>query len=239
MPNYVRNIIKMKGIATLPLFTEGKNFPGKMEPEFDFNKIIPMPEALNMEAGSLEDLAIEAVIRKVSATERLFERSKATPVMGNVEYRQLLNKFGKTEEELCEMGLLYISNKIHYGATTWYDWCCKNWGTKWNTCNTQQPDTDTVIFDTAWAPPKPVIAQLSKMYPTLEIEHWWADEDKGYGDGYARYRNGKAEEIINYEGGSSEAYAAYVFCWGESACLYQDKNGQWHHRDCENCHGCD
>lgn len=38
MPNYVRNIVKMKGIADLPLYNER---PG--EKYFDFQKLIPMP----------------------------------------------------------------------------------------------------------------------------------------------------------------------------------------------------
>lgn len=53
MPNYVKNIVKAEGICRLPLFSEenGKRY-------FDFNKIIPMPESLNVDAGSVTDSAI-------------------------------------------------------------------------------------------------------------------------------------------------------------------------------------
>ena len=64
MPNHIKNIVKMKGVASLPLFTDNNG-----SQEFDFNKLIPMPESLNMESGSIEDLAIEAVIQKI-ATRR-------------------------------------------------------------------------------------------------------------------------------------------------------------------------
>ena len=53
MPNYVRNIVKMEGIVKLPLFTveDGKT-------RFDFNKVIPMPDSLDIESGSITDEAI-------------------------------------------------------------------------------------------------------------------------------------------------------------------------------------
>ena len=43
MPNYVRNLVKMEGIADLPLFLE---VDGKKH--FDFNRLIPMPKELEM-----------------------------------------------------------------------------------------------------------------------------------------------------------------------------------------------
>lgn len=50
MPNHVKNVVKMEGITNLPLFVEedGKKC-------FDFNKIILMPESLNIESGSMTD----------------------------------------------------------------------------------------------------------------------------------------------------------------------------------------
>lgn len=51
MPNHVRNVIKMQGITELPLFrTYDDGSKG-----FDFNKMIPMPESLNMDSGSMID----------------------------------------------------------------------------------------------------------------------------------------------------------------------------------------
>lgn len=53
MPNYVSNTIYMDGIADLPLFTEKDGVKA-----FDFNKIIPMPESLDIEDGSRTQDAI-------------------------------------------------------------------------------------------------------------------------------------------------------------------------------------
>lgn len=40
----------------------------------------------------------------------------------------------------------------------WYDWCCTNWGTKWDICNLNEAEIDDpneieLFFDTAWSPP--------------------------------------------------------------------------------------
>ena len=61
MPNHIKNIVKAKGLTKLPLFVKEDGVEC-----FDFNRVIPMPKPLDVTAGSIEDLAIEAVIRKLS-----------------------------------------------------------------------------------------------------------------------------------------------------------------------------
>lgn len=47
------------------------------------------------------------------------------------------------------------------GSLNWYNWCSKNWGTKWNSYDGNVTE-DGIGFNTAWSPPIPVIAALSK-----------------------------------------------------------------------------
>lgn len=239
MPNHVKNIVKMKGITTLPVFTEKESYDKKMVMSLDFEKIIPMPESLRITSGTMEALAVEAAIRKAAAAAKEPFGPKICPAMTDSEYKAALTKSNETEDELCKLGAQYIHNLIFHGAATWYDWCIEHWGTKWNAYENTQVDSDTITFETAWSAPAPIIAQLAKMYPEAEIEHWWADEDTGSNDGYAKYSGGEIIIFIPYESGSNEAYATYVFCWGESKCLYQDDTGVWHHRNCDECHLCD
>lgn len=240
MPNHVRNIVKMEGITKLPLFkTEYDEYEKRDIVCFDFNKIIPMPESLNVESGSMETMAIEAVNRKLSQRRYDFQQAYSRPQMSDEDYQQRLKNYGKTEEELLELGLQYIANKVRYGATSWYDWCCDNWGTKWNAYSNEQEDEDTIIFETAWSNPEPVMLKLSEMYPEATIEHWWADEDMGSNDGYRVYRGGEIVEGDYHDSCSNEAYETYIKCWGESQCLYQDEDGLWQHYDCDTCHRCD
>lgn len=240
MPNHVKNIVKMEGITKLPLFeTEYDEYEKRDVVCFDFNKIIPMPESLNVESGSMETVAIEAVNRKLSQRRYDFQQAYSRPQMSDEDYQQRLKNYGKTEEELLELGLQYIANKVRYGATSWYDWCCDNWGTKWNAYSNEQEDEDTIIFETAWSNPEPVMLKLSEMYPEATIEHWWADEDMGSNDGYRVYRGGEIVEGDYHDSCSNEAYETYIKCWGESQCLYQDEDGLWQHYDCDTCHRCD
>lgn len=240
MPNHVKNIVKMEGITKLPLFkTEYDEYEKRDVVCFDFNKIIPMPESLNVESGSMETMAIEAVNRKLSQRRYGFQPAYSRPQMSDEDYQQRLKNCGKTEGELLEMGLQYITNKVRYGATSWYDWRCDNWGTKWNAYSNEQEGEDTIIFETAWSNPEPVMLKLSEMYPEATIEHWWADEDMGSNDGHRVYRGGEIVEGDYHDSCSNEAYETYMKCWGESQCLYQDEDGLWQRYDCDTCHRCD
>jgi len=238
MPNHVKNLVKMKGITALPVFTETEDGEERVM-AFDFEKIIPMPESLIVDCGTIEAIAVEAAIRRAATAAKQPFGPRFVPSLSDVEYKKRLVRCGESEDKLCELGAQYIQNLILHGATGWYDWCIEHWGTKWNAYENTRIDQDTISFETAWSAPEPVIAQLAKMYPDAEIEHWWADEDTGSNDGYAKYSGGEAVEFIEYESCSHEAYATYVFCWGESVCLYQDENGMWRRRSCDDCHGCD
>jgi hypothetical protein len=44
----------------------------------------------------------------------------------------------------------------------WYDWRIRHWGTKWNSYDGHVQD-EGIGFNTAWGPPTPVIAALSKL----------------------------------------------------------------------------
>ena len=51
----------------------------------------------------------------------------------------------------------------------WYDWCCRNWGTKWDITHPfisddAEEDSITFSFDTAWGPP-------------IEAFRSWAERD--------------------------------------------------------------
>lgn len=230
MPNHVKNIVKMPGITTLPLFSEGFTY-GKSEVMFDFNRIIPMPGSLKLKAGGNEALAIEAALRSDAELRYEFNQIKATPRFSDKNYWLQIANCDKTEAELRDLGMQYINNQKLYGATTWYNWCITNWGTKWNTYGNEQPDANTITFLTAWSAPEKVIAQLAKMYPDAAIEHWWADEDIGYNTGYATYAEGREAIVDHYSPCSNTAYETYILCWGEDERLYQNENGIWQYRD--------
>ena len=63
------------------------------------------------------------------------------------------------------------------GIPTWYEWCCENWGTKWDACEVEVDQIGctksdkyrwvTYRFQTACDAPHPVIAKLKADWPDL------------------------------------------------------------------------
>lgn len=249
MPNHVKNIVRMEGITKLPLFTTEK---GVMC--FDFNKIIPMPESLDIESGSMTDEAIiyyvtdkcTLTLRGIKeADKELVEKTVSNILSKSWAEKVFMGVLEKTQdmplrkkEELYKKGQTYVSNVRNYGHPTWYGWCNEHWGTKWNAYSNEQEDEDTISFETAYANPEPVMLKLSEMYPETTIEHWWADENMGNNDGYRAYRGGQIVDGDYCDSYSNEAYEVYIKCWGESRCLYQDEDGLWKQYDCDDCDGC-
>jgi hypothetical protein len=92
---------------------------------------------------------------------------------------------------------------IKGGGEGWYDWRNTHWGTKWNACDSltmsdQSADTKrkvTIRFDTAWAPPLPVVEKIVQTYPLLDVtlKYW---------EGGMQFKGtlrGKRGEIVKHE----------------------------------------
>ena len=67
-----------------------------------------------------------------------------------------------------------LSDKSDKVMPEWWSWRVNNWGTKWavssdNTNFIEKKGSITYCFDTAWAPPEPVISELSYKFPDAEI----------------------------------------------------------------------
>lgn len=84
-----------------------------------------------------------------------------------------------------------LAMELH-GSPDWYEWCCANWGTKWNAGDVVLKETKTSLkytFQTAWAPPVPVIAKLAGMFPSLTFVHKYYECGMQY-QGCMEYRHG-------------------------------------------------
>lgn len=193
MPNWTFNIITTKNPSILPTFVTKK--------DFDFNTIIPMPESLNI-ADSIEmDMAIGYYVTKRltipceqtnlnKLVYNIFDSDWAKEVCTRLQERV---DSGESLEELYKMGEQYMYNLENYGFYTWYDWCCINWGTKWNACDTDMENPCCVTFDTAWDAPIPIFKKICELFPNEEIAFESSFEDGGT-VGYEN--NGGSLEII-------------------------------------------
>ena len=106
----------------------------------DFNKLIPMPPALMIEAGSSTEQGIEIYLTAVNPNAPDYDlpkmpEDKFKKLVNdlNVERRFTLYKPYLSDEEirkytqyssfgkLADTGKQAIDNLLNYGATTWYD----------------------------------------------------------------------------------------------------------------------
>lgn len=101
---------------------------------------------------------------------------------------------------------------LETGHKNWYDWCCANWGTKWNAYQTHfELDNDGsemhLCFQTAWACPEPIFAALAERCPQLKFHGYALDEGYGF-----------AAEITLEDGQSDIEYfevnAGFMYAFG-------------------------
>lgn len=218
MPNYVRNIIHFTGDKS-----EIQNMLKSIQDDekgigsIDFNKLIPMPESLEIECGSRTDKGIKMVKEFLQPIQQIGTPTVSTPN----ELEALLSahtaEVPEQEKAEWELGVKAAMNVLNYEHATWYDWSIANWGTKWNAnCFDEGEDggeVDTIAFDTAWSAPHPVIEKLAELYPNIEMEHKWADEDLGNNCGESTYANGERTSIV-YPANNKSSLEFAADVWG-------------------------
>lgn len=202
MPNHVKNIITLNGDKKKirEMLESIKNDDYGLG-TIDFNKIIPMPESLNIEAGSRTDSGLR--LYKEFISECLFDRKETDILKISAEElaeseKAFLNQRSDIKGDEWDLGKTAWNNTQNYGAPTWYEWCINNWGTKWNAYgydeNTDYSQNTDLRFQTAWSAPHPILQKLSEMYPDITFEHEWADEDIGVNCERKIYSGGECTE---------------------------------------------
>ncbi len=219
MPNHVENHIEFSGdeqriSAMLEQIKNDKYGIGTI----DFNKIIPMPESLNIEAGSKTDRGLKAYRDFIEAYT--FGRSaedalKALESIPEKSEEIFLHQRTDIQRDEWELGKTAWHNIQIYGAPTWYDWAIGKWNTKWNAYGydgyTDYSACDEITFQTAWSAPHPILKKLSEMYPDISLKHQWADEDIGMNCGERTYLGGKIIDQYIPEGIRATEFALEVW----------------------------
>jgi hypothetical protein len=192
MPNHITNRVEIKSAEIREAIAGDKDHP-----HIDFNKIIPMPEALKIESGSMGEMGVKAIMGK---------KYNYNPFMSHEETMRRWEKYSDEEKEKAlELGRLYLRNYADHGHATWYDWCVEKWGTKWNAYS-QKLEGDSIIFDTAWATPSLIWEALSKKYPDQKFTIKYADEDIGSNCGVLTYSVGTLVAEQDMSGDDDFAY---------------------------------
>lgn len=148
MPNHIINTIRLTGdrqkISELLESVKDNRFGiGSL----DFNKVIPMPESLQIETSSSMERGLKAYKEFVDICT--FDGANKDMDLLNIPEDKeniFLRMREDVKREEWELGRQAFRNEAMYGAPSWYDWSIKNWGTKWNSYGYDNLDrSDTVL----------------------------------------------------------------------------------------------
>ena len=203
MPNNITNVIRFDcSEERFREIAEALKREGSYLGSVDFNKLIPMPKELDIPSGSLGITGYRMYREYLSEAEDVKDPALKQKIWESYEKRS------EDAPEALKLGKQYYENIDKYGAPTWYEWCCDNWGTKWNAYDCEKADMarKELRFETAWSGVPAIIKRMSEKFPEAEIDYAWADEDIGRNVGRVICAGGKIKDIEVPEQGSKEAY---------------------------------
>jgi hypothetical protein len=122
---------------------------------------------------------------------------------------------------------------LEFSGRGWYDWNVRNWGTKWDACDTYISREDdlnaSISFQTAWSIPEPIFTAIAEQHPELTFEIW-SEEEQGWG---AEYHAENGELSLTKEWNIPDCHADYVNRDNEEGCIcsYEDDQDEWY-SDC-------
>ena len=157
-----------------------------------------------------DEKMVEKILSEIKSTQSEFDFNKIVPQPDELEGTTAPARI-ITDEEYAEDSSKGITEtmsnelKQKFGFDNWYDWRYEHWGTKWNADEVHICDNE-ISFNTAWCNPQPIFEKLSEMFPNVNFEVKFADEDFGYNVGKFKLFEGIIIDSFYPEGGSEEAY---------------------------------
>ena len=216
MPNHITNILTIKGnkqgVDDCLKAIKGTETDeeGSHERLVDFDRIIPRPKSLDITSGSNIDNAVAVIKNDKAYFEKMLDYPwvKEKGLTTTEQIRKHL-KFNLSPKDL-EEGKAAIENLEKYGCKDWYSWSIQYWGTKWNAYDQIEVELGVIRFDTAWSTPFPVIRKLAGMFPYLDFEVKFADEDLGFNCGAYEFHYGELVGEYQPEGTEALKFACEV-----------------------------
>ncbi len=171
---------------------------------FDFDKIVPMPEELKVDAVGETGCKVMVVCDHDTMLchlasgdhggKSIMEAVNAhfNPTKDIISLAQAaMDEFKPCEECINLKNLDFpldesVRRLKEYDTDNWYDWGIKNWGTLWNASDVQidyspMPNSNslgevaTISFQTAWSPPEPIYNKLCDLFPNLDIKWHYSE----------------------------------------------------------------
>lgn len=177
---------------------------------FTFKGAVPMPDSLNIVCGTTTDRAIACILyergiyshSRLETIDKMLEwtwvsekvKSKKVSTRRKDAYKLLVKDILPKEREDGEKA---ISNLEKYGCKDWYDWCIRNWGTKWDAGNQEmnlaqgedkkkfiddivEDEEFLIYFETAWSPPMNWMQRATEKFPLIYFVNKVAEESNAF-----------------------------------------------------------
>ena len=200
MPNWVITRIYITGPEDKIKEFEDKAIRLEEEKVFSFDRINKRPEELDntqCPPPKPKKIKVKTLSGEELEVEEISDCNNATP-------------------EMCK------DLESRFGHNNWYDWNNWNWGTKWDASESIYSQEDKILeFQTAWACPQEILLKMTEMFPDLQFNGSYADEDFGSNAGYIT--NGVP---YAFSASSEEACETAATLWGGEG-YYDDEKKQW------------
>lgn len=110
-----------------------------------------------------------------------------------IPYPEKFKQMDQEMEAVYKDATLLDAYKAKWGTSSdgynsgGYDWCHNEWGTKWNAYGVARRDYMGIClsFQTAWAPPAPVILALAKMFPKCSLSLEYLEQGGAFAGGFS------------------------------------------------------
>ena len=210
-------VVKFDDAEVLEEFLEAiKGSNSSRDEVIDFNVIKPMPKELeDTVSGSKQWKSLYYYTNKTNQQDVISE-------MDSLLYSSMSEWIEKEDhDKLAEymmIGEAYFNNYKKYGATDWYMWRNKYWGTKQNAYDShivkESDNSVAIYFTTVWDGVPYLMEILIGWFPELEFAYKFAAENIACNCGEGR-SNENGEFIFDMvDDGSDEALRIYCECWG-------------------------
>ncbi len=224
MPNWVITRIYITGPEDKIKEFEDKviDMSEDTEKAFSFQRISPSPAELDNTTSPNPSPEIKKVVNSKGEEETL----EVYPMFLNDWEMKAAAGRGETPPEpiVCNNATPQMCEELilKYGWANWYDWQCFNWGTKWDASESiYSPEDKMLEFQTAWSCPSEIIQKMAGMFPDLQFNGTYADEDFGSNSGYIENGFPYAFDSL-----SEEACETAATLWGYEG-YYDNEKEQW------------
>lgn len=171
MQNWIMNRIVIK--SDYNVIAEMLKSVASAKSIFDFEKIIPIPDALNIAYCRKGEIG-HAIVKNDCAFLKDLLALPEYQEKGITSVEKLIEVIRAQQPEALALGQQYFDNEKQLGYATWYHWCVDKWGSKWNAHEASCTIKDKVLeirFITPWSDPHDVLLQWSTMFPEVCIEN--------------------------------------------------------------------